>query len=215
MKNLGFILMLFAVCIRFTVRCQEANWHFTSTQDSKLPKFICDVVRDTIRKDREVSTVSMAIFEHNFDASLIDKTLQCIPKRLSVTVNDYRIEQHKPELYGSKASIVIMIADHIDVVRKLYSLFKIILIMYLISTAQIQQNHIRTAVNIRSTSHGKVPYHHLKQRQPSWTNRIDILSSSWHHQYWSGIWEGWWRLCGNFKPFYKLNCHLKWNITDC
>ena len=113
------ILLFFSIFYQQLIGCKALNIlkNLYIKQDQKLPKIICDAVRDTIRKDREVSTVSMAIFEHNFDSSLVDKTLKCIPKRFSVTVKDFRTKQHKPELNGSKASIVIMIADQIDMVR--------------------------------------------------------------------------------------------------
>ncbi|CAG9804981.1 unnamed protein product [Chironomus riparius] len=115
--NVVYFLWIFCVTALFQIRCEAAPKAFYTEHDSKLPKFICNAVIDIVKKDHQVNTVSMAIFKHNFELSIIDKTLKCIQKRLSVNVKDFRIEQHKLEVYDSKASIVIMIADRIDMLR--------------------------------------------------------------------------------------------------
>jgi len=119
LRVIEFIVIIFIV--QFQIKCDAADApkNFYVKHDSKLPKLICDGVRDAFSKDRQISTVSMAIFKNNIESPLVDETLKCIPKRLSVNVKDFRSEQHELEFSDRKSSIVIMIADEIDKVRKL------------------------------------------------------------------------------------------------
>ena len=115
-------LILLVACAKQQAGCQSTDnsGKLLSTQDSKLPKLICDGVRDAFSKDRQISTVSMAIFKNNIESPLIDETLKCLPKRLSVNIKDFRTEQHELEFNDRSASIVIMIADEIDKVKNSY-----------------------------------------------------------------------------------------------
>lgn len=92
-------------------------------KDSKISKFVCDTVKDLVSKNRQINTISMAIFRNNFDNTKIDETLKCLPKRLSLIITDFRFI--KPTITNiRKASIVIIVADNINMVRKLYNLFQ-------------------------------------------------------------------------------------------
>jgi len=86
-------LILFVACVKQQARCHSTDnsGKLLITQDSKLPKLICDAVRDAFSKDRQISTVSMAIFKNNIESPLVDETLKCIPKRLSVNVKDLEL----------------------------------------------------------------------------------------------------------------------------
>ena len=113
-----FILIIIRECHAFSI-----SKKLFIKQDSKLPKLICDIVRDTASKDRQISTVSITIFKSNMKSSIIDETIKCKSKRLSVNVNDFRIGQQKFDKDSTKASIVIMMADQIE---KVCVIFKIL-----------------------------------------------------------------------------------------
>lgn len=85
-----------------------------SQEVSKLP-FVCEIVKDAVLKDQGINTVSVAIFDHNIDAAVIDEIMKCIPKRLSIMVTDFR-KKELPTANNEKSSIVIMVADTFDMV---------------------------------------------------------------------------------------------------
>ena len=123
-RSFYYILIFSLIYIQLQVGCNasEISKNIYTGQDSKLPKLICDAVKGTFSEDQQISTVSMAIFNNNFESSLVDETLKCMPKRLSATITDFRSEQHKHEFSDRKASIVVMIADEIDKVKFLFYL---------------------------------------------------------------------------------------------
>ena len=119
-KVLKFLVVIFLVSTRLKVKCcaENISSKFLLQQDSKLPKLICDAVKGTVANDKHINTASISIFENNLEPSIIDETVKCLPKSLSVTTTDFRTQRVRTE-NSRKSSIEIIIADEIDMVRNL------------------------------------------------------------------------------------------------
>lgn len=117
-KRLKFAVVILAIFLHLNGTCDAGliSNLISYQKESKLPKFACDVIKDVVSKERESKTVTMAIFENNLDESEINKILKCLPKRLLLTITDFRFR--KPVTVDNvKSSIVIMAVDTLDTVR--------------------------------------------------------------------------------------------------
>lgn len=112
-----FRLLFLLGIIQPCVHCFDTGTlhNLLAPENSNLPKFVCEIVKNVAYTDRSVKTIAMAIFNNNFDKAKIDEILKCLPKRLTLIIQDFQSEKLITSL-NKKTSIVIMIADEINTV---------------------------------------------------------------------------------------------------
>lgn len=113
------VFLLFSIFLWFHAEALITPKKFSNSTRSKISEFICNVIKDVAWKDRKTDTISVTIFKNVLNKGEIDEIFQCLPKRLSLLIIDYTSDR-SIKLDSRKASIVIMMADKIDMVRVYY-----------------------------------------------------------------------------------------------
>jgi len=124
-KLLVIIFLILSPCV---IKC-SASIVPISVQGSKLPAIICNSVKGIVGNDKQITKVSVSILRNNFELSQIDEVIKCVPKKLSVTVADFRSEKSHTKSNGGKAMIEIVIADEIDMVSGVQNIFFFFILM--------------------------------------------------------------------------------------
>ncbi|CAG9810176.1 unnamed protein product [Chironomus riparius] len=108
--------MLLIYLITTTLICGAFSYNFDNLvqqQVSKLPKFICNVIKSAKREDLGLKIVTFVTTENKLEHSMIDDVIRCMPMDITTTLIDLRLSEGKID---SKAQIVVLLADQINVV---------------------------------------------------------------------------------------------------
>jgi hypothetical protein len=86
-----------------------------------LPQFICKAVDDVRKKNSGFQSLILATGETEFSSSIQDDIRQCLPMEVPTISIDFRKKFLNVSIH--QVSMVVMITDLIDGVRKIFIVF--------------------------------------------------------------------------------------------
>jgi hypothetical protein len=123
-KLLLYLITASLICETFCLNPNNFD-NLTPKKTSKLPKFICNVIKSARRDDSGLNSVAFVTKENKLEHSMIDDVMSCMPMEISSTFIDLRVVDGNIDV---KAQLIVMLADHIDGVSWNFHYFTIILI---------------------------------------------------------------------------------------
>ena len=85
--------------------------NLTQKQSTKLPRFICNVIKSAKREDAGLKTVAFVTMENKLEHSMIDDVMRCKPMEISTNLIDLRVVGGKMDV---KAQLVVLLADRVE-----------------------------------------------------------------------------------------------------
>ena len=112
------LVVIFCIFSSINFKCSsyKVTTELLPRQDSLLTAQICNCVKGIVGNDKQISTASISILRNNFELSLVDDIVRCLPKLLAVTVTDYRSQKLALKANTRKSMIEIVVADEIKMV---------------------------------------------------------------------------------------------------
>jgi hypothetical protein len=117
-----FIILCLISHIHSIPRKKNSDKIFYLKLLSKLPKFVCDVVKDVQTKQPEMKTLFIAIDDHNHPAGTIDEICACI-RDISVVIMNMKSDDLS-KIAQHKIAMTVLISDNIEAVRANYLFLK-------------------------------------------------------------------------------------------
>lgn len=85
----------------------------SSEINSKLPESACEIFSEVFKKEPWIKTVAIVKFKNNFDASVIDDLVKCLPIDITVVLID--VDKFKVDRRNiRKSHYVILLLDDIN-----------------------------------------------------------------------------------------------------
>ncbi|KAL7011148.1 hypothetical protein ACKWTF_014121 [Chironomus riparius] len=108
----SILLIFFMTLIGLILSLDPLDFdNLASQQSSKLPKFICNVIKSAKREDSGLEIVAFVTTENKLEHSMIDDVMRCMPMDIATTLIDLRMTEGKMDI---KAQLVVILSDQID-----------------------------------------------------------------------------------------------------